>query len=176
MLEYVLIGLAVLILLAILFIASQPSAFSVSRSTTFAASPSAVFPHVNDFHNWKEWSPWAKLDPTATETYEGTESGVGAIMSWNGNKKVGAGKMTILESQPSERVGINLEFFRPMKATNRTEFTFKPEGKQTAVNWTMTGTNGFVGKAFWLILNCDKMVGGDFEKGLASMKAIVEKP
>ena len=152
----------------------QPAEFRISRSTKITAPPEAVFAQVNDLHKWEAWSPWAKMDPNAKMTFEGPAAGKGAGYTWAGNSKVGEGKMTITDSKPSELVVFQLDFLKPMQGTNAAEFTFKPEGNQTLVTWTMTGTNGFVGKAFGLIVNCDKMVGGEFEKGLAAMKTLVE--
>lgn len=155
-------------------VAMQPAEFSIQRSTTIAAPPATVFALINDFHQWEKWSPWAKKDPAMKTTYEGTESGAGAIYTWVGNSEVGEGKMTILESRAPEQVGIQLEFLAPMKGTNTTEFSLKPEGDGTSVTWTMAGKNNFVGKAFCLFMDMDAMVGGDFEKGLAAMKAAAE--
>src|SRR5439155_24076560 len=139
-----------------------------SRSAKIAALPSAVFAQVNDYHNWDAWSPWAKLDPDAKVTFEGPTSGAGSTFTWSGNDKVGAGRQTIVESVPDELVRIKLEFEKPFKATNTAEFTFKPDGEQTLVTWTMFGQNNFMGKTFSLISDCDKMVGSEFEKVLAS--------
>lgn len=177
MLQIVLIVLAVIALIVVLFlivVALQPSKFRVERKTSIAASPAVVFGQVNSFRKWNDWSPWAKLDPTAKNSFDGPESGVGAKFSWEGNNKVGQGRMTILESSPSELIRIKLEFVKPFACTNTAEFTFRPEGNQTVVTWAMTGENNFMGKAFCMFMNMDKMVGGDFEKGLASMKAISE--
>ncbi len=129
---------------------------------------------MNDFHNWEAWSPWAKLDPAAKATFEGPSTGTGAIFKWAGNKEVGEGSMTITESRPSDLIRIKLEFLRPFEATNSAEFTFKPEGNRTGVTWSMEGKNNFIAKAVCLFMNMDKMVGGQFEQGLAQMKAVVE--
>src|SRR5262245_54690242 len=118
----------------------QPADFRIERKGTFAAAPADVFGQVNDFHNWEAWSPWAKLDPTCKNTFAGAAAGTGAIFSWDGNNKVGAGRMTITESKPHELVRIRLEFLRPFKTTNTTEFVVKPEGSQTTLTWTMSGT------------------------------------
>lgn len=155
-------------------VAMQPAEFSVQRSTTIAAPPATVFALVNDFHQWEKWSPWAKMDPEMKTTYEGSESGAGAIYTWIGNSQVGEGKMTILESRAPEQVGIQLEFLAPMKATNTAEFNFKPEGDGTTVTWSMAGRNNFIGKAFCMFMDMDAMVGGDFEKGLTAIKAVAE--
>ncbi|HEV3143887.1 MAG TPA: SRPBCC family protein [Gemmataceae bacterium] len=171
---YILIGLAVLIGVFVAIVAMQPAAFRIERSATMSAPAAAAFTQVNDFHNWDGWSPWAKLDPTMKQTYEGAPAGTGAKYSWNGNKEVGEGRMTISESRPNEFIRINLEFLRPFKATNTSEFAFKSDGQKTAVTWSMTGTKNFMFKAMGLFMSMDKMVGKDFERGLASMKEIVE--
>lgn len=174
MLKKILIGIAVIIIVFLVVVAMQPADFRITRSTTIAAPADAVFALVNDLHQWDAWSPWAKLDPAMKQTHEGAPAGVGAIYSWAGNKDVGEGRMTITESRANQLVGIKLEFLKPFAAVNTTEFTFTPEGNQTAVTWSMTGTNHFMAKAFGLFMNMDKMVGGDFEKGLAQMKPVAE--
>jgi uncharacterized protein YndB with AHSA1/START domain len=144
------------------------------RSTTIAAPPSIVFEQVNDFHKWEAWNPWDKVDPAMKKTYEGSPAGVGAVYAWVGNKDVGEGKMTIAESRPGQLVRISMEFFKPMAGTSTTEFTFVPQGDGTLVTWSMSGENSFVGKAMCLFMNMDKMIGGQFEKGLADMKVAAE--
>jgi len=175
MLIYILIGVAALLAILVAVIATRPSDFRVSRSATFHAAPSAIFEHVNSLRNWKAWSPWAKLDPNATETHSGPASGVGSSFAWAGNNKVGEGKMTVIESQPGALVRLRIEFLKPMKATNTAEFSFLPQGTRTLVTWSMWGKNNFAGKAFGLFVNCDRMIGTDFEKGLASLKSISEQ-
>jgi hypothetical protein len=108
------------------------------------------------------------------QSYEGAPAGVGASYSWSGNDEVGAGRMTIIESRPSESIRIKLEFLKPFAATNTSEFTLKPDGNQTALSWNMIGSNNFMAKAFGLIMNMDSLVGGDFEKGLAQLKSVTE--
>jgi hypothetical protein len=166
--------LAVCIALLGVIIALRPSDFRITRTALMNAPAAAAFAQVNDFHNWNGWSPWAKLDPQAHYTYEGALSGVGAITSWDGNNKVGAGRSTITASRPNDQIVIRLEFFRPFKATNIAEFDFRPEGAKTLVTWSMYGNNGFMGKAVSLIFNCEKMVGKQFEEGLAAIRSIVE--
>ena len=155
-------------------VAMQPSHYRVERSATMNAPAPVVFNQVNDFHKWDAWSPWAKLDPNMKTTHEGPPAGTGAVYSWVGNSDVGEGKMTIVESRPNELIRFNLEFYKPMADTCTSEFTFKPNGNQTAVTWSMAGKNGFVSKAMCLFLNMDKMVGGQFEKGLTALKSIAE--
>jgi hypothetical protein len=174
MLPYLLIGLVAAVVVFVIIVATRPDDFRVTRSAIIAAPPAAMFEPVNDFHKWDAWSPWAKIDPACKNTFDGAPAGKGAIFAWDGNKKVGAGRMTVLESQPPGLIRINLEFLRPFKATNTTEFTFKPAGNGTLVTWSMFGKNNFLSKAFGLFVNCDTMVGKDFEKGLASLKSIVE--
>ncbi len=174
MLKKILIAIGVIIIVFAVLVAMQPSEFHVVRAATMSAPAPAVFAQVNDFHNWEAWSPWAKLDPAMKKTYEGAPAGTGAISTWAGNKQVGEGRATITESRPSDLIRIELEFVRPFAATNTVEFTFKPEGNQTSVTWSMAGKNNFIAKAIHLFMDMDKMVGGDFEKGLAQMKSVVE--
>jgi polyketide cyclase/dehydrase/lipid transport protein len=171
----ILVGVVVVIAALAAFIAAQPAEFSVSRSATFAAPAPAVFAQVNELRKWKAWSPWAKKDPYAKESYDGPAAGTGSSMSWAGNNEVGEGRMTIVESSPNALVRFKLEFFKPFAATNSAQFTFKEEGGRTRVDWTMRGENNFVGKAMCLVFDMDKMVGGDFEAGLAGIKALVER-
>lgn len=171
---YLLGGLAAAIVVFAVVVALQPEDFRLARSTKISASRNVTFAQVDDFHNWEHWSPWAKLDPQMKVTFGGPERGTGATYAWEGNDQVGAGKMTILESKPGELVRIQLEFLRPFAATNTTDFTFDTVGDQTEVHWVMTGKNDFMGKAMGLLLNIDELVGKDFEKGLASLKATAE--
>lgn len=170
----ILLALAFIAILFIVVIAGQPDEFKVVRSAKMAAPPDAVFAHVNDFHKWEAWSPWAKMDPACKNSFEGAPAGTGAAFSWAGNRKVGEGRMTILESQPGELIRIKLEFLKPFQATNTAEFVFLAQGGQTVVTWSMFGKNNLMGKMFGLVMNCDKMIGGDFDKGLAAMKSVVE--
>ena len=174
MLIKILIAVAVIVVVFIVVVAMQPSVFRVTRSTTMSAPAPAVFAQVNDFHKWEAWNPWGKIDPAMKQTYEGAPAGPGAIYTWVGNKNVGEGRMTLTESHPSDLIRIKLEFFKPFAGTNIAEFTFKPAGNQTAVTWSMTGKNNFMAKAIHLFMNMDKMIGGQFETGLAQMKSIVE--
>lgn len=174
MLKKILIGLVVIIAAFAAYVAIQPSDFHITRSAVIAAPPAAVFEQVNDFHKWEAWSPWAKLDPNAKAEFEGPAAGKGATFKWSGNSEVGEGTMTVTESRPAELVRINLEFVKPMPGTSTAEFTFKPQGDQTAVTWSMFGQNNFITRAICLVMNQDKMVGGYFEKGLANLKAVVE--
>ena len=174
MLTTILIILAVIVIVFVVVVAMQPSEFRVARSSMMSAPAPAVFAQVNDFHKWEAWNPWGKIDPAMKQTYEGAPAGAGAIYSWVGNNQVGEGRMTMTESRPSDLIRIKMEFYKPFAATSTAEFTFKPAGNQTAVTWSMTGNNNLMAKAIHLFMNMDKMIGGQFEKGLASMKSIVE--
>ena len=174
MLMKILIALAVIVVVFLAIVATRPAEFRVARTATIAAPPPAVFAQVNDFHKWVAWNPWGKIDPAMKQTYEGAPEGAGAIYTWVGNNEVGQGRMTIVESRPSDRIRIALEFEKPFRATNTAEFTFKPEGDRTVVTWSMVGHNNFVAKAVHLFMDMDKMIGGNFEKGLADMKSVVE--
>ncbi len=153
------------------FIAMRPAEFQIVRSRTMAAPPEVVHAQVNDFRKWIAWSPWEKLDPAMTKEITGPPVGAGATYHWVGNKDVGEGRMTITESLP-QSITIRLEFIKPWTATNTTTFQFVPSGAGTSVTWTMSGHNNFMAKAFGIFMSMDKMVGGDFEKGLASLDAV----
>ena len=174
MLTKILIALAVIVIGFVLIVATRPSEYRVARTVTISAPAPAVFAQVNDFHNWAAWNPWATLDPGMKQTYEGAPAGTGAIYTWAGNRQVGEGRMTLTESRPSDLIRIRLEFLKPLAAISTAEFTFKPEGKQTVVTWSMVGRNNFMAKAVHLVMNIDRMIGGNFEQGLARMKAVVE--
>lgn len=169
-----LIGLVVVLGAFAAFVASRPSVTRVERSATVAAPADVAYALVSDFHRWGEWSPWEKLDVNQKKTYEGAASGVGAITTWKGNDDVGEGRMTITAAQPNASVAIKLEFIEPMPSTNDTTFTFAPAGEGTTVTWAAEFQNGFMGKAFGVFMDMDKMIGGDFEKGLATMKSVAE--
>jgi len=177
-LKKILIGVPVVLLLAVAVFASvvatRPNEFKVTRSATMAAPPEKVFEQVDDFHKWDAWSPWIELDPNAKIAFDGPSSGKGATFSWDGNDQMGAGSMTILESRPPELLHMELAFTRPMQDTALVEFTCQPAAEGTVVTWTMSGEQNFMEKAICMFMNMDKMVGGDFEKGLAKMKKIVE--
>jgi len=176
MFKKILVVLMALVAAFVIVVALQPAEFKIARSITIDAPAAEVFPQVNDLHNWEAWSPWAKLDPNAKNTFEGPPAGTGSIFKWAGNEKVGEGMMTVTESKPSELVKIKLDFVKPFVGTNVTQFDFKDEGKQTLVTWTMTGANdNFMGKAFFLCMFMDKKLGTSFEEGLANLKRVVEK-
>ena len=174
MLIKTLIALAGIAIVVVVVVASRPAQFHVARTARIAAKPPAVFAQVNDFHQWDAWNPWAKLDPAMKQSYAGAPAGVGAVYTWAGNSQVGEGRMTVTESRPSELIRIKMEFLKPFASTSTAEFTFRPEGDHTVVTWSMEGRNNFMAKAIHLVMNMDRMIGGQFEKGLAQMKAVAE--
>lgn len=163
-----------IVLVFVIIVAMQPSHYRVQRSTTVLAPASAAYEHVIDFQKWAAWSPWEKVDPSMKRTYGGSASGVGATYEWVGNSDVGEGKMTIIKAEPNQLVRVKLEFHKPMEGVSEATFAFKPDGDRTAVTWSMEGENNFIGKAFCLFMNMDKMIGEQFEKGLKDLKAVAE--
>jgi uncharacterized protein YndB with AHSA1/START domain len=174
MLIKILIGIALIVAVFVVVVALQPSDFRIARTATIAAPASGVFAQVNDFRKWEAWSPYDKIDPALQRTYSGAPAGVGAIYEWVGNKNVGEGKATITDSRPNELVQIQLDFLKPFAATNIAEFSLTPQDGQTTITWSMTGHKNFMFKAVGLFMNMDKMVGGQFEQGLAQLKTLVE--
>jgi hypothetical protein len=174
MMPKILLPFAVIVVGFVVVVAMRPSEYRVARTASIAAPAPAVFAQVNDFHKWTAWNPWARLDPGMKQTYEGSAAGTGAIYTWAGNKEVGEGRMTVIESRPSNLVRIKLEFFKPFASTSTAEFTLEPEGDRTTVTWSMAGNVNFIAKVVHLFMDMDAMIGGNFEKGLAHMKSVVE--
>ena len=155
--------------------AMQPDSFEVHREIDVKAPVDKPYALMSDFHQWEGWSPWAKLDPSMKTTYSGAPTGVGQVYEWTGNDKVGQGRMEITALDPGKKIEIKLDFKTPFEAHNVTRFDYTVNGDTTHVKWTMTGPSPFVSKVFGLILPMDKMIGADFEKGLAGVKALAEK-
>ena len=174
MLIKLLIAPAILLVVLVVIIATRPGDFSYTRSATIAAAPELLFAQVNDLHKFQDWNPWSKIDPAAVMTYTGPASGVGSAYSWAGNKDVGEGTMTLVETKPGELVRARMDFRKPFAATITVDFTLKPEGNHTVVTWSMYGRNNFMGKAIGLFIDCDKMCGDQFTKGLATLKSLAE--
>jgi uncharacterized protein YndB with AHSA1/START domain len=174
MLVKILLAVAAVLAVLIGVIVTRPPTFRVERSLLVAAPPDRVYGQIVDFHRWEGWSPWAKLDPQMKTTYQGRDGEVGASYAWLGDDKVGEGRMTITGLTPPRRVVVRLEFLKPWKATNETSFDLAEEPGGTRVAWIMKGENTFMGKAMSLFMDMDRMVGGDFEKGLAALKGLAE--
>ena len=168
------ITVAVLVAALLIYASMKPNRFTVKRAATMQATRDIVFPYVNDFHLWEMWSPWEKLDPAMQRTHVGPASGVGAVYEWDGNSKAGAGRMEIIKSVEPKRVVINLQFIRPFRSLNSVEFTFEAKDSATLVTWTMDGPCPFIMKIMHVFINMDAMIGKDFDKGLASIKALAE--
>lgn len=171
------IGLGILAVVVIILglAMAQPNSFAVTRSITIKAPPEKIYPLIADFHQWSIWSPWEHLDPAMKRTFSGAASGAGAVYSWEGNDAVGAGRMEITGAAPPGKVDIKLDFLKPFPSQNSTVFTVQPEADGSKVVWTMSGPSAFVTKLMGVFVSMDKMIGPDFEKGLASMKTAAEK-
>jgi hypothetical protein len=174
MLKKILLFVAAAVAVFLAVVATRPSEFKVERSATVPAPPAVVYAQVADFGRWGAWSPWEKLDPSMKKEVTGTPGAAGHSYHWVGNKQVGEGRMTIVAARPGAGVDIKLEFLQPWQATNATTLATAAEGAGTRVTWTMTGTNNFMLKAVTLFMDMDKQIGGDFERGLASLKAVSE--
>lgn len=171
------IAIVVVVLIAgvLVFAATRPDAFRVERSVTIKAPPEKIYPYFDDFNRWAVWSPWEKLDPAMKRTFSGAPSGKGSVYAWQGNSKVGEGRMEILESSPSKKLLIKLDFIKPFEGHNTAEYTLTPSGDTTRVTWAMYGPSTYVTKLMGVFVSMDSMIGKDFEAGLANLKAAAEK-
>jgi uncharacterized protein YndB with AHSA1/START domain len=171
--------LALAIAIVLILAATKPDTFSVQRAITVKALPEKIFPLINDFHQWGTWSPYENKDPAMKRSYSGAESGKGAVYAWDGNNNVGSGRMEILDASPPSKIVIKLDFFKPFEGHNTAEFTMLPQGNATNVTtnitWLMHGPTPFIGKIMHVFINMDRMVGKDFEIGLANLKRVTEK-
>lgn len=154
-------------------IGAMASTFRISRSTTISAPPERIHALLDDFREWQKWSPWEGLDPAMTRDYSDPSSGVGASYSWKGNRKAGTGRMEMLESSP-QHVAAALDFSAPMRAKNRVDFTLTPSGPTTTVEWAMSGPQNAVMRVMSTFWSMEKMIGPDFERGLAQLKQVAE--
>jgi hypothetical protein len=162
---------AVVLILAM----TKPDMFRIQRVATIEAPAASIFALISDFHRWGSWSPWENRDPAMKRTFAGAESGKGAVYAWEGNKNVGSGRMEILDASVPSKITIKLDFFKPFEAHNTAEFTMLPQGGATTVTWVMHGPATFMSKVMHVFMNIDKMVGKDFEAGLANLKKLTEK-
>ena len=175
MLKKVLLGIALVVGIFLVVVALQPNVLVIERKATLHAPADIVYDQVANFHNWKAWSPWEKLDPTMVKNFSGPEAGVGAVYAWDStNKDVGTGRMTIVDAKQNERLGLELEFLKPWQAKNPTVFTFASAGTDTTVTWKMNGEKNFIMKAVCMFMDADAMVGKDFDNGLAALGAASE--
>jgi len=174
MLKVIVIIVVALLAGVLLFAATKPDSFRVERSALIKAPPEKIFPYINDFNAWRAWSPYEKLDPGMQRTLSGAPAGKGAVYAWEGNSKVGKGRMEILESAPPSKIVIQLDFAFPMDARNIAEFTLVPEGDSTRVTWQMSGPAAFLTKVMQVFVNMDTLIGKDFAAGLATLKTVTE--
>jgi uncharacterized protein YndB with AHSA1/START domain len=174
MLKLIAIVVVALIAVVLALAAARPNEFRVQRSARIKAPPSKIFASLDDFHNWAAWSPWEKLDPAMQRTFSGAPRGPGSIYEWIGNRQVGQGRMEITDSSAPTRLALALHFLKPFEARNTTEFTLAPDGDSTDVTWTMRGSSPFVIKVMGVFVSMDKLVGKDFESGLANLKRVAE--
>lgn len=176
--EPMLLGISIGLLLVVggflAYVSTRPSEFKVARSTVISAPPAVIFPLINDLHQWSKWSPWEHLDPEMNKVFSGAPEGVGAAYAWSGNNKVGEGNMKITGNVPLTSVALTIEFLKPWQAVNDTVFTLAQSAHGTAVTWEMTGNNKFFLKVMSVLINMDKLVGKDFERGLADLKRVSE--
>ena len=169
--------LAIAIVIVLIMASTKAATFSVRRSAVLQAPAEAIFPLINNFHQWAKWSPWENKDPAMKRDYSGAESGKGAVYAWDGNKNVGSGRMEILDASSPSKITIKLDFFKPFEGHNTAEFTFVRERDASATNviWVMQGPSSFVSKVMQVFMDLDKMIGRDFEAGLANLKTLTEK-
>ena len=173
--KYILAAVALAIAAVLAFAATRPDTFRVERSVLIQAPPQRIHDQIQDFRHWPNWSPYEKRDPAMKREIGGAPSGAGAVYAWDGNDDVGAGRMEIVESVPASRVKIDLHFVRPMETRSVAEFSIVPEGDAQRVTWTMHGPQAYVAKVMDVILDMDRMVGKDFEQGLADLKRVAEQ-
>lgn len=175
MLKTILITLAAVLAVFFIYAAFKADTFHIQRSANIQAPAEKLFAIINDHHQWSTWSPWEKLDPAMKKTFSGAASGKGAIFEWEGNKEVGSGRNEIIESIPATKVIMQLDMFTPFEAHNIVEFTLTPQGDTTTVTWAMHGRQPYMAKVMSIFFDCDKIVGGMFEEGLANLKKVAEK-
>jgi hypothetical protein len=171
----VVIAVAALVAVPLLLASRKPDVFRVQRSLRIAAPPDRIFPWLQDFQRWQQWSPYEVKDPAMRRTHSGAASGPGAIYEWNGNKNVGSGRMEILQAAVPSRLLIDLQFITPFRNHCTATFTLAGDGNATTVTWEMQGPALFMSKLMQVFMDMDRMVGRDFEVGLASLEALAEK-
>ncbi len=168
---FILLAVGAIILL---YAASKPDTFHVERSVTITAPAEKIFPLLNDFHAWNDWTPYNK-DPAMKKTFSGSEQGVGAMYAWQGNKNVGKGDITIIASTPVSKIIFDLHMVEPFEARNVAIFNLAAIGETTTVTWSLDGANPLIAKIMGLFFDMDNMIGKDFEVGLAKLKVLAEK-
>jgi len=174
MLKKIAIVLALIFAVITVLALTKPDSYRVERSITITAPPEKIIGLITDFHQWGAWSPWEKIDPNMVRTFSGAASGKGALYYWKGNSDVGEGRMEVTDVTSPSSVAIKLDFIAPFESANTTVFKLAPQGGATNVTWTMDGPMTFTTKLMSVFVSMDAMIGKDFEKGLANMKAVAE--
>jgi uncharacterized protein YndB with AHSA1/START domain len=174
MLKLILIVIVVAVVVALVIAATRPDTFRIERTASIKAPAERVFALINDFHRWGVWSPWEQIDPALKRSFSGPSSGKGAMYAWEGNNKVGSGSMEITEASPPGKIVIKLDFIKPFEGHNIAEFTLVPGGDSTSVTWAMYGPVPYMAKIMQMFFSMDRMVGGQFEQGLANLRAAAE--
>ena len=172
---YAALALVLVVVALLAYAATKPDRFAIERSARIAAPPERIFPLIANLKAMNTWNPFVEPDPAVQISYSGPESGRGAAHTWSGNSKVGEGRIEITDAQAPSRVDLRLQMVKPMKADNAVAFTLAPNGGGTDVTWAMSGQQPLMGKLMTIFINCDRMVGGQFEKGLANLKSIAER-
>jgi uncharacterized protein YndB with AHSA1/START domain len=176
---YIVLGIGAVMITAIVIVlilaATKPNQFRVERSIDIAAPASKIFPYFEDLKQQRHWSPWDQKDPDMKRVYIGPDKGVGQVYEWDGNREIGAGRQEITSVTPNQKVEATIDFYRPMQVKNRIEFLLKPSGNGTNATWAIFGPMPFMSKIMSVFMSFDKMVGNEFEKGLAQLKALAEK-
>jgi len=176
MFKFIILALVLAAVAFLAYVAAQPAEFRITRTRAVSASPEALFALINDLHGFNRWNPFALGDPALKIDYSGPQAGPGAAYIWDSTGKTGQGRLEITESSPSSQVAMRIDFRKPFQAHNEITFLIAPEGSSTTrVTWTMTGRNAFLNKLMGTIFNMDRMVGGEFDKGLANLKSIAER-
>lgn len=174
MLIKIAIAVIVIIALVLIYASTKPDTFHVERSINIKAAPEKIFALINDFHLWNDWTPYNK-DPAMKKTYSGNDRGVGAHYAWEGNKEVGKGEISITETTPPNKIVMDLHMIEPFEGHNVATFTLSAAGDSTKVTWSLDDKQKFIVKVIGIFMNMDKMIGGDFETGLARLKVTAEK-
>jgi uncharacterized protein YndB with AHSA1/START domain len=174
MFKIIVIIIAVLVVAILIYAATKPDTFRCERSALIQAPPEKLFALINDFHQWRAWSPYEKLDPAMQRSFSGATTGKGSVYSWEGNSKAGTGSIAITDTNPPGKIVMKLDMLKPFEGHNIVEFTLQPSGAATQITWAMNGPASYLSKLAGVFLNMDKMVGGQFAEGLANLKAVAE--
>lgn len=174
MLKKILLGIALVIAGFLIYVSTLPSQMHVVREIIVNASPAVIFPHINNSKMADDWMPWKDSDPGVVITYSGPEAGVGSKSNWNSSGQMGTGEALVVESIPNQTVKTQLTYTKPFQMSQLAEITLSPAAGGTKISWSVSGTSGYFFKLMGVFMDCDKMIDGEFEKGLAKLKARVE--